>query len=414
MVLTGTLAISLNGGATTYVFSALVPAMEASLGWSRSEVVGVVTVAALVKGGSSALIGPLFDRYGSRGFMTGAAILSALCFMLTSRMTDIWQFYLLVGVGVALAAPPLEDLGPRTAIANWFIRKRATAFAVLTPGRSVSGIVLVPLAAWLMAIDSWRLVYMAVGLAELLVLAPLCWATVRRRPEDMGLRPDGDPPRDAPTPDGQGGRIPMPSYDEEARWTRGQVLRTRSYWLITAGFFLIAFPASSIFIHMASYMQDKGLPTEAAAFGLTMYGLGALAGRPVWAYVVTHTDMRRTLAVFAFSYALAILGYNLAGEAVGLYIAVLFLGLIIGGSAQLAGQVWPDYYGRRVVGAITGMATFLNMPATASATLILAKVVEATHSYTGVFIAYAAVSFLAAAFFWTARRPEPPPQLPGA
>lgn len=407
IVLTGTLAISLSGGATTYVFSVLIPAMERDLGWSRAELVGVITVAALVKGGISAPIGPLFDRYGSRAFMTGGAVLGGACFMLTSLVAEVWQFYLLVGVGVALSVPALEDLGPRTAVANWFIRKRPAAFAVLTPGRSISGIVLVPIAHLLMTTYSWRAVYLAVGLAELLVLAPLCWLVVRRRPEDVGLLPDGAAPPSAGVRASAQAGTHVHLFPDPV-WTRGQVLRTRTYWLLAAGFFLVALPSSSIYIHMGSYMQDKGLTAAAAAAGLGVYGFGALCGRPVWAFVVTHSNIRWALTAFALSYATAILGYTVAASQWTLYTAVFFLGLIIGGSAQLVGQVWPDYFGRRVVGAITGLATLVNMPATASGALILALALEATGSYTPILLVWAGIAYTSALFFAVARRPDPP------
>jgi len=409
IVLTGTLAISLSGGATTYVFSVLIPSMERDLGWSRSELVGVITVAALVNGAISPAIGPLFDRYGSRFFMTAGAVLGGICFMSISLVTEIWQFYLLLGVGVALSVSSLEDLGPRTAIANWFIRKRPLAFAILTPGRSISGIVLVPLAHFLITTYSWRAVYLAVGLTELLVLAPLCWITVRRRPEDLGLRPDGVPPltADEQAQVSAGTRV-HPSEDDPV-WARAQVLRTRTFWLLTAGFFLIAFPSSSIFIHMGSYMQDKGLSAAAAAVGLAVYGAGALSGRPLWAFVVTHFAMRGALTAFAVTYATCILGYLFAADQITLYVAVFFLGVIIGGSAQLAGQVWPDYFGRRVVGAITGIASFMNMPPRATGALLLALVFEATNSYSAILLPYAGVAYLSALFFGLARPPAPPP-----
>ena len=108
-----------------------------------------------------------------------------------------------IGLGEALTHPALHNLGPRTAIANWFMRKRPPAFAIYSLGRSVSGILMVPIAIWIMDVASWRWVYVAVGAVEVLLLAPLCWLVVRKLPEDVGLRVDGD---DAPPPAAAGRR----------------------------------------------------------------------------------------------------------------------------------------------------------------------------------------------------------------
>ena len=62
IVYTGTLALILSGGATTYVFSVLVVPMSDDLGWDRLTVVGVAAMSRFVEGFASAPMGPLFDR----------------------------------------------------------------------------------------------------------------------------------------------------------------------------------------------------------------------------------------------------------------------------------------------------------------------------------------------------------------
>ncbi len=405
IVYTGTFALILSGGATSYVFSVLVTPMQDEMGWSRATVVGVVAMGRLVEGVLSAPLGPLFDRYGARWLMAGGAVFGGLCFLLTGAVTEAWQFYLLIGLGEAITHPALQNIGPRTAIANWFARNRPPAFAVYSIGRSISGVLLVPIAVWILDIASWRWVYVAVGLAEIFVLAPLCWMVVRRRPEDLGLQMDGDPP----------GRLPDTSpqaaaavAEDAAPWTRSSVMRTKTYWFLVIGFLLIAFPASAIFIQMAAYAQEKGLSAAAAATTLSVYGFGALWGRPVWAWVTSRTSIRNALTLFALTYGASVLWYTWAGGELAVYASVFSLGMTVGGSAQLQGQVWPDYYGRRVVGAVTGIATFLNTPASAGSTVLLAVVYDLTHKSSTVLTVYAGLALAAAVFFFLSTKPVPP------
>lgn len=406
---TGLLALVFSGGATTYVFSVLIKPIEDELGWSRAIIVGVITLGGLVSGFLSAPMGPLFDKYGARALMTVSAIFGGLCFMLTGAVTQVWQFYLLLGIGEAITRPALENLGPRTAIANWFIRKRAAAFAVFSTGRSISGILLVPIAALLIATVSWRWVFVLVGIVELLVLAPLSWIAVRRRPEELGLLPDGESPRRA-SEGGDEAEASAPA--QEPVWTRGQVLRTKTYWLLTLGFLLNSFPASSIYIHMASFLQDKGFNPLAAASGISVYGWGAFSGRVVWGAMAAKLGIRNTLTIYASSYSVVILLYTLASEELTIYPAIFALGIVIGGAQQLSAQVWPDYYGRNVVGAVSGITTLINTPASASSPLILALVYDVTHSYVGVHLFCAALTLVAAGFFLFAARPTPPALAP--
>ena len=75
-------------------------------------------------------------------------------------------------------------------IARWFMRRRAAALSVLTSGGSAGAMLLLPFAAYLMQLTSWRVALLAiVGMLGILVL-PLVVIIIRNRPEQMGLEPD--------------------------------------------------------------------------------------------------------------------------------------------------------------------------------------------------------------------------------
>lgn len=408
IVFTGYMALTISGGATSFVFSVLVKPMQEDLGWSRATIVGILTMGGIVSGLLAAPIGPLVDRHGSRALMTGAAIMGGLCFLSVSRITEVWQYYLLLGVLEPLTRPALDTVGPRAAIANWFVRKRAVAFAFFTMGRATAGLFLVPPIAFLVEQTSWRSSWVVMGLLQLLVLAPLCWVTQRRRPEDEGLLPDGDIPAAAPRSGASPGVRPGPGPVDDPRWTVGQALRTRTFWLLNLGILLVNFPGASIYIHMSSYFQDKGMAAPAAAGALSVYALGALLGRGVWTAIIYRLGLHRSLVVFAFIYGTGILAFALVDGAWALVAAALALGISIGGSAQLQAQVWPDYFGRGIVGALSGYGAMMVIPAQAGGPLLAAFMFDITQSYALIFVAYGALCYLAGLCFSASARPSPP------
>ena len=308
IVLTGLLALIVSGGTTSFIFSVLIKPMEADLGWSRATLVGVLTLGGLVSGVLAASVGPLFDKHGARFMMTAGAVLGGVCFILVSRVSSPWQYYLLLGVGEAITRPALDTVGPRTAIANWFVSKRPAAYAIFTSGRAVAGITLVSPMAWLAMNAGWRMVWVVMGLLELVLVAPLAWASVRKRPEDEGLLPDGvlpdtQPPREATLHEGAG----LGTEATEVPWSVSQALHTKSYWALVLGIVLVSFPGASIFIHMSPYFQDKGLSTAGAALLLSVYASGALLGRVVWAFLAARIGIQRSLTTFAVAYGTAIM-----------------------------------------------------------------------------------------------------------
>ena len=246
IVAVGFLGLYLHGSATSYLFALLIVPMETDLGWSRTTLVGALTVATFVSGGAGLVLGPIFDRQGVRFGMTLSALLGGAFMLLLAAMSAPWQLYLLFGVGLGVTRVGLENVGPRTAIANWFVRRRAAAFAWFSGGRALFGATLLVPIAVMVDNTSWRSGWIAIGALEIAVLAPLAWLVVRRRPEDVGQLPDGDEP-------GMGSASGTAGDDDdlsggEIHWTRGEAARTRSFWYMTAAFVLVGFPATGIIV----------------------------------------------------------------------------------------------------------------------------------------------------------------------
>jgi MFS family permease len=204
-------------GASGWVLSVLIQPMEQDLGWSRVQLVGVLALSSVLAGAGAARLGPIVDRHGTRLLQTVSAAVGGSCLVAVAFVTAPWQYYL-CWAGVGLAVPGLMTLGPGVAIANWFIRRRALAFTLYSLGSATAGIVLAPLVAQIVERAGWRAGWLLLGVL-LWCVAPLAWLIVRRRPEDLGLHPDGDTEVRANTAD-QGHR-PRPAVTiDEPPWTR--------------------------------------------------------------------------------------------------------------------------------------------------------------------------------------------------
>ena len=105
----------------------------------------------------------------------------------------------------------------------------------------MGGLVALPLVAhWAIERDGWRAGWLAVGACVLLVGFVPAWLFLVRRPEDVGLMPDGRPARAAPLADAPAPAAPaafvqgMPAARPlEPAFSRGQALRTPTFWLLS-------------------------------------------------------------------------------------------------------------------------------------------------------------------------------------
>ena len=397
------LALFTHGAATSYLFGLLVVPMEDGLGWSRTTLVGALTVATFVSAAMGLVLGPVFDRHGARVGMTLSAFLGGASLIALAFTRTPWEYYLLLGVGVGVARTGLENIGPRTAIANWFIRRRAAAFAWSSGGRAVFGFTMVPVFALIVEASSWRVGWALLGVVEIVVLAPLVWIVVRRRPEDHGLLPDGDA-----APRAQAGSDAPPPLDgavSDDSWTLREALRTRTLWLIVASLMLTGFPATGIIANMVPYFVDEGLSLAFASGAFAFFGFGAMFGRPFWGYLASRLGIHFCLTAWGFSYGIVIALYVLANSPWTLFAAAWPVGLVIGGAQQLQSQAWPDYFGRRHVGSITGLTILLVTPAMALGPLVAAAAFDRMGSYVPVLTAYAVGAFIAGFLFLLARKP---------
>ena len=76
-------------------------------------------------------------------------------------------------------------------VGHWFVRRIDAAMAVYSIALSVGFMAAFPAVGWTVQAYGWRAAWLAIGLALIVGLAPLCWLVVRRSPADLGLEPDG-------------------------------------------------------------------------------------------------------------------------------------------------------------------------------------------------------------------------------
>jgi OFA family oxalate/formate antiporter-like MFS transporter len=402
IVATGFLSQMVIIGATGWVLSVQILPMQHSLGWSRSELVGPLTIFSLLAGTLSAALGPMMDRYGVRAVMAVSALLAGACLIALGHVTAPWQFYLLFGAGLGLAAPALQYVGPSVAISNWFIRRRNRAFASFTLGSATAGIILAPLIGVVTHTLGWRAGWAVMGGLGWCIV-PLAWFAVRRTPEEVGLLPDGDTRRNTPAEAPPAGAAPAP---DEVVWRASEALRTRAFWLLTVGFALTNLPSSSIYVHMAPYFSSKGLPAAAGVVSLSIYGFGVLAGRFIWAFAIGRLGMHRALTAYGFTYGLAIVAFLAPSGLLALYAMTILLGVSVAGSQQLQPQAFADYFGRRIVGSLLGYAGLLFMVSRAAAPVFAAVLFDRLHSYLIPFSFFALACFAAGGAFVFASPPH--------
>ncbi len=313
-----------------------------------------VTTRQIVNGVAGPIIGHLVDRIGARIVMTSGALIGGMSLLAIAASSQPWHFYLLYGVLGAIGVAEFGGLVTSAVVAKWFVRKRGRAIAFTTMGISLGGAVMIPVTAYVIDQFGWRMAWIVSGLLIIVLVTLPSFIFMRNTPEDMGLRPDGDPvePQEADLTDGASAAQRRTASQEQI-WTLGEALRTPSLWLMVLAFGLSSMGLSTMILHQIAYIQDKGF-VQLAATASSITALSAFFCKPVWGFLLERFPPRycAAAAYLCAALGLVILIYADSAPMVLLYSVVFGFGM--GSGPVLDPVFFADYYGRTFVGTIRG------------------------------------------------------------
>ena len=183
-----TMAIGVNARTA---FSLFFPPIIDEFGWERGVTAGAFSFGFVVSGAVSPLIGRMMDRSGPRAVMELGVALMGGGLLLAPLTTQPWHLYLTIGVMVGAGSVCLGYSGQSLFLPNWFIRRRGLAMGLAFAGVGIGSVTLLPWVQHMIEQTGWRTACTAMGIMVLVVLAPIN-LLLRKRPEDIGLLPDGD------------------------------------------------------------------------------------------------------------------------------------------------------------------------------------------------------------------------------
>ena len=329
-------------GTTQYFFAVLLVPMQRELGWSRALISGAFS-AALVSAALLGLpVGRLVDRHGARGLMTAGSLLGGAGLIATAAVRQPWQFYVLWSGVIALSMSLTLYPVTFTVITNWFVRRRGAALALLTLLGGLASPIFIPLAGLLVQRLGWRETLVIFGLVQLAVALPLHALVVRRRPEDLGLLPDGEA-RSAPEP------RPGGSLLHEA-------VRSLPFWTLTASAALAWSAHSAVLAHQVAYLIGRGFEPVLAASVAGLLGAASLPGRYVLNRLSDRLSSQTLLACCSLAQAAGVVLLALAATPALIWAYVAVYGAAFGANSPLRASTMADHFGRRAFGSITATA----------------------------------------------------------
>jgi sugar phosphate permease len=397
--------ISIIDGGFTYIFSAFLKPLSQEFGWTRAQTAGAFSLYLLAAGLTLPFWGWLADHKGVRLVFLLSALIDGVALLLLSGVRSLAMFYVLyffLGIG-------LGGIGPTTVgkmITQWFVAKRGRAMGIALIGAGAGGLILVPLAGFLIEEFNWRIAYQGLAALALGGMLPLVWFFLTDSPAEKGLTPLGQGQQPQPSPETVREAAIAPGD-----WSLKEALCTSTFWLLGVAFCFGLMAALAVTAHQVAFLQDAGLTLESASTvaGLTL-GM-SMGGRFFVGWASENArHLHRILALCLVMQATGV-GLFLTLPPTDFWTLVLFVplfGLGYGGLVVLWPLTVARDFGTRAFGAIAGvLGTVAASFGGAVGPVVVGFMYDSTGNYFYAFLFCSGLLLLGAGAAFVTTEPQP-------
>jgi MFS family permease len=397
------LIMCFNLGFPAYGQTVISAVMSKDLGFNRQTLGIIFAVYIAMSGVPGPFVAMLVNRFGVRlTVILGSLILIAGAALMATWVREAWQAVvalgLLVGAGVATGAA----IASQSCVAQWFVRRRALALAILYSAGALGG----SIAAWLLtrvierAHGDWRAAWWVVaGLC--CVAAVIAALFVRERPADLGQLPDGEPA-------GGSGAAPVrrPAFITRDDWTFREAAKTRTYWLIIVSLVGGSGGYSLFLAQGVRHLMDLGHTLEIASSSISIMTVTGLIAKAIIAAFGDRIDPRYLWAVFTAAFGVGLVIVVDARSYASLVVFSTCLGIGFGGGVVCLMAVLSNYFGTRAFASLSGLAVAINTGCSVVAPIVGGRLFDTGHGYGGTFYFVATWCFIGAAVLFALRAPR--------
>jgi MFS family permease len=196
--------------------------------------------------------------------MAVGAVIIGVGLVAGSYVNELWQLYLVFAfIGCGLMATTVIPCS--LVLANWFVSRRGVAMSGAFVGTSVGGMVMSPIANWIILNWGWRTSFFLSGAEILVLVVPVILLVIRTRPADMGLEPY------------RRGEDLSRTEDEAWGVTVKEALSLPAFWQIATIMLVIALVTGGLGNHCVAYLTDLDHSPTRAAFAWSVV-MGVMIG----------------------------------------------------------------------------------------------------------------------------------------
>ena len=370
----------ISWGTLFYTFSLLLAFFEKELSLSRVDAALAFSLALLVEGLLSIIVGRLIDAGRARMVMCVGSLLAAASFIALAFVHNQWQLYAAwIALGVAMSGVLYQPAF--SVLIRRYPQDFRRAIITLTFLGGLASTVFIPLDAWLISAFGWRDAVMVLGALHLTICLPIHAYWLR-----------GEPPAQA---------------HEEGPSAKKLVEYTHHFpfWGLAAFFVLFSGITTAMGGHLVPILRERNLPEAWVIAIPASIGILQVAGRLVLFFTEKNIDVHKANRWIPtlLPAALFVLALGLQSPWVAIFFALLY-GMANGMITIVKATSMATYVSRERAASLNGLLGFPTAIARAVAPSMLAVLWAATSNYLLGLAVLCALGALAVVAFWFAQR----------
>jgi OFA family oxalate/formate antiporter-like MFS transporter len=401
-------------GYQIYGISALFKPISMELGFNRTATSVAASIGRFEGGFEAPLAGWITDKYGPKWIIFFGVFLLSISLILMNYVDSLWTFYLVWGVLLGTGHNMGSSVPFETAITNWFVKKRGTALSIKWFLSGFSGVLVLPLIAWLITIYGWRTTCVIGGIVMAFIGFPLALLCVKqRRPEYYGLLPDGAKVSES----GHGEQmidrgVRYAAEIQEVEFTLRQAMRTPAYWLnimVQSLFWLVG---GAMSIHSIPFLTDIGIDSVKAAGMMALMVAASIPARFLGGFLGDHLhrkNLRFIMAGMCLFQSISIALFLYHQSIVVIYVWFILFGLGQGVAITINPLTTARYFGRKAFGSVRGSSIIFQTPVSIMAPIYAGWVFDTTGNYMNAFTTFTVllvISGILACFMFPPKAPS--------
>lgn len=377
MIAIGSALRILGGGLYYYGFSVFFLPLSQDLRLNRAATSLVFSLARAQGAFESPVAGYFIDRFGPRPLIISAIIMTSIGHMILSNVHS-YLALLVVYMGIVSLSFQAGFMDAPMVIANtWFIRKRTMAMATISASIGLGGFLVTPLLAHVIHTWGWRSAAFANGIVFLLVGLPLA-LLVRRSPESMGLRPDGDPASLLRESTHVGDEN---SAQTEMNFTLSEAMHTSPFWFLAIGTGIRVAILSAMTVHYVPIMVWKGLSEQRAAFLLGVQAFMSLPSHLLFGWLADRVNKPRLMAVCMVGACVGVLFLIRTASEWEIWLFIPLFS-VVESTFPVNWSTVGGFFGRKHFAKIRGAMSFIHSWGSVIGPVVAGAIYDRTQSYT--------------------------------